>query len=113
MDREPIYTQKFRELLTAAGCVPHRITPYSSWENGYAERFIRSLKERLFRKAIFTSESALRIAMAEFQQYFNEERPHQGIGNNTVKPRADRPSAGAIVRIPRVGGLLNHHERAA
>ena len=113
MDRDPIYTQKFREILAAAGCMPHRITPYSPWENGYAEWFIRSLKESLLRKAIFTSESAVRIALAEFQQYFNEERPHQGIGNNTVKSRADRPSAGEVIRIPRVGGLLNHYVRAA
>ena len=113
MDRDPIYTQKFRDILAVAGCMPHRITPYSPWENGYAERFIRSLKESLLRKAIFTSESALRITLAEFQQYFNEERPHQGIGNTTVKPRVDRPSAGTVIRIPRIGGLLNHYERAA
>ena len=40
---------------------------------------IRSLKEGLLRMAVFTSESALRIALKEFQKYFNEERPRQGI----------------------------------
>ena len=68
MDRDPIYTQKFQDILAVAGCMPHRITPYSPWENGYAERFIRSLKESLLRKAIFTSDSALRIALVKFQQ---------------------------------------------
>jgi len=113
MDRDPIYTEKFRDILADAGCIPHRITPYSPWENGYAERFIRSLKESLLRKAIFTSESALRFALVEFQQHFNEERPHQGIGNQTVKINAERPAIGTVIRIPRVGGLLNHYERVA
>jgi putative transposase len=114
MDRDPLFTQAFRNLLMTSGCSPHRITAYSPWENGYAERFIRSLKESLLRKVIFTSESALRMALTDFQQYFNEERPHQGIGNRTVKNyEATPPSIGTVIRIPRVGGLINHYERVA
>ncbi len=83
-------------------------------ENGYAERFIRSLKESLLRKCLFTSESALRLALAEFQTYFNHERPHQGIGNCTVLGGSTvPPSTGTVVRLPRVGGLINHYERVA
>jgi putative transposase len=114
MDRDPIFTQEFRHLLSQAGCEPHRIAPQSPWENGYAERFIRSLKESLLRKCIFTSESALRLALAEFQTYFNHERPHQGIGNRTVMNSGQVPTTtGKVVRIPRVGGLINHYERVA
>ena len=59
-------------------------------------------------------ESALRLALVEFQTYFNHERPHQGIGNRTVLGSSDVPSSmGTIVRIPRVGGLINHYERVA
>ena len=107
-------TAAFRHLLSEAGCEPHRITPQSPWENGYAERFIRSLKESLLRKCLFTSDAALRLALFEFQTYFNHERPHQGIGNRTVLNSDDvLPSAGNVVRIPRVGGLINHYERVA
>ena len=114
MDRDPIFTQDFRRLLSDAGCEPHRIAPRCPWENGYAERFIRSLKESLLRKCLFTSESALRLALVEFQTYFNHERPHQGIDNRTVIGRNDVPqTAGKVVRIPRVGGLINHYERVA
>ncbi len=114
MDRDPIFTQAFRHLLAEAGCEPHRIAPRCPWENGYAERFIRSLKESLLRKCLFTSESALRLALAEFQTYFNHERPHQGIGNCTVLGGSTvPPSTGTVVRLPRVGGLINHYERVA
>ena len=114
MDRDPIFTEEFRHLLSEAGCEPHRIAPRCPWENGYAERFIRSLKESLLRKCLFTSESALRLALVEFQAYFNHERPHQGIGNRTVlSSRAEPTAMGEVVRIPRIGGLLNHYERVA
>jgi len=114
MDRDPIFTQDFRHLLAEAGSEPHRIAPRCPWENAYAERFIRSLKENLLRKCLFTSESALRLALAEFQAYFNHERPHQGIDNRTVLGNSDVPqSTGKAVRIPRVGGLINHYERVA
>ena len=70
MDRDPIFTEEFRRLLSEAGCEPHRIAPRCPWENGYAERFIRSLKESLLRKCDFDSESALRLALFEFQTYW-------------------------------------------
>ena len=73
MDRDPIFTEEFRQLIAEAGCKPHRIAPRCPWENGYAKRFIRSLKESVLRKCPFTSESALRLALAEFQVYFNRE----------------------------------------
>jgi len=114
MDRDPIFTQDFRHLLAEAGSEPHRIAPRCPWENGYAERLIRSLKENLLRKCLFTSESALRLALADFQIYFNHERPHQGIDNRTVLGNSDVPqSTGKVVRILRVGGLINHYERVA
>jgi hypothetical protein len=44
----------------------------------------------------------------------NNERPHQGIDNRTVLGSSDVPTAtGKVVRIPRVGGLINHYERVA
>jgi transposase InsO family protein len=103
-----------RHLLSEAGCEPHQIAPRCPWENGYAERFIRSLKESLLRKCDFDSQSALRLALFEFQTYWNNERPHQGIDNRTVLGSSDVPTAtGKVVRIPRVGGLINHYERVA
>jgi hypothetical protein len=39
---------------------------------------------------------------------------HQGIDNRTVLGSSDVPRVtGKVVRIPRVGGLLNHYERVA
>ena len=114
MDRDPIFTEEFRHLLSEAGCEPHRIAPQCPWENDYAERIIRSLKESLLRKCIFDSESALRLALVEFQTYFNHERPHQGIENRTVLGGSlSAPSTGKVICVPRVGGLINHYERVA
>ena len=73
---------------------------------------LKELKESMLRKCLFTSESALRLALAEFQAYFNHERPHQGIDNRTVLGSSEAPTVtGKVVRIPRVGGLLNHYPK--
>lgn len=113
MDRDPLFTTAFRQQLRDSGINPHRIRPDSPWENGYAERLIRSLKEGLLQKAVFTSLEALRFACREFQDHFNRERPHQGIGNELVIPSEQPIGKGAVVRQPRIGGLINHYERAA
>ena len=91
-------------VLAEAGCEPHRIAPRCPWENGYAERFIRSLKESLLRKCLFASEAALRLALVEFQTYFNHEQPHQGIGNRTVlSPVLSRQQRGKSFAFPALG----------
>ncbi len=114
MDRDPIFTVAFRHCLRQAGCQPRCIHADSPWENGFAERFIRSLREGLLSKTIFTSEAALRLALKEFQEFFNQERPHQGIGNELVLISDTAPLAtGEVIRQPRIGGLMNHYSRAA
>ncbi len=63
MDRDPIFTEKVRHLLSEAGWQPFRTAPRRPWKNGYAERFIRSLKEILLRKCFFISKAVLRLAL--------------------------------------------------
>lgn len=47
-------------------------------------------------------------SVQKFQTYFDHESPHQGIGNHTVIDSGDvKSSAGKVVRIPRVWGLIN------
>ena len=81
--------------------------------NGYAERMVRTTKNSVLQKVIFTSEAALRVALHQFMDHYLRERPHQSLGNGLIIPQATAPDTTLpIVRRPRVGGLINHYERA-
>jgi len=57
-------------------------SPYHPQTNGKLERFHETLKARL-NLLVFTSPEALRVAMAEFIEFYNRRRYHEGIGNVT------------------------------
>jgi transposase InsO family protein len=55
-------------------------SPYHPQTNGKLERFHETLKARL-NLLVFPSPEALRAAMAEFIEFYNHRRYHEGIGN--------------------------------
>jgi RNA-directed DNA polymerase len=57
-------------------------SPYHPQTNGKLERFHETLKARL-NLLVFTSPEALRATMAEFIEFYNHRRYHEGIGNVT------------------------------
>jgi hypothetical protein len=44
-DRDPLFTETFRETLAATGVKTVRLPPKSPTLNAFAERFVRSIKE--------------------------------------------------------------------
>lgn len=63
--------------------IPHiYCSPYHPQTNGKLERFHQTLKARL-NLLVFTSPEALRAAMAEFIEFYNHRRYHEGIVNVT------------------------------
>jgi hypothetical protein len=55
--------------------------------------------------------------LAEYAEYFNTHRPHQGHGRGNRPPDHDDavviPLAAAIRRRQRFGGIINEYQRAA
>lgn len=64
------------------GITPERITPGSPWENGRHERMHRTLKAEATRPPQANRKQQPR-AFDDFRCEFNEERPHEGIGQKT------------------------------
>ena len=79
LDRDPLYTDAFRNLLRQAGVNVVRLPPRSPNLNAYAERFVRTIKETCLDRMIFFGESPLRRAINEFLEYYHHERNHQGL----------------------------------
>lgn len=111
-DRDTKFTERFKEVLRAAG-VDVVVTPYQAPNcNAYAERFVLSIKSECLDRMIFFGARRLRRAVASYVEHYNRKRPHQGIGN--VHLSGDRAANGGRVRChERLGGLLKHYCRAA
>ncbi len=120
MDRDPLYTEKVLGVFRSGGVMPVCIPPRSPNLNAHAERFVRSVREKCLNHLIILGERHLRRTLDDYLEHYNTERPHQGIGNQHVRPPPDARRAandeagrGRVVRRARLGGLLNSYTRAA
>ena len=78
--------------------------------NCYAERFVRSVREECLDNFIIFSEKHLERILKKYIQYYNEQRPHQGLEQQVPSgylPQTD----GKVVSIPVLSGLHHHYER--
>ncbi len=114
VDRDTKYTQQFRRLIDEGGTEVIQLPPMSPNLNAYAKRFVRSIKDECLGKMIFVGQASLRRAVGEYMAQYHEERNHQGLGNELIRPGPRRAANTALIRgRPRLGGMLNYYYRAA
>jgi len=110
-DRDPLFTNTFRMILGSAGIEAVKLPPKSPNLNAYAERFVRSVKEKCLSKLILSSENQLRHVLSEYLEYYHHERIHQGVDRITEPKHQGR--RGDVICIERLGGLLKSYHRKA
>ncbi len=82
-DNGPGYlAHAFEDYLRLLAIRHIRCSPHHPQTNGKIERFHETLKARL-NLLVYTSPEQLRAAMAEFIEFYNQKRYHEGIGNVT------------------------------
>ena len=109
----PKFDAAFRAILKRAG-VDVVLTAFQAPNmNAFAERFVHSIKSECLGKLIFVGESMLRRTLREFVAHYHEERPHQGRGNEVLRPGPAMTTAGRVHRRERLGGLLSYYHRLA
>jgi len=72
-DRDPLFTEAFREILRSTGMEPLKLPARSPNLNSYAERFVRSAKGECLERMIFFSEAAIWRAASEFLAHYHGE----------------------------------------
>src|SRR5262245_31499759 len=77
--------------------------------NAYAERFVLSVKSECLERIVPLGERHLRAAVREFVDHYHEERPHQGLGNDLIAPRAKVLGTGPMKCCERLGGVLKFY----
>ena len=77
------------------------------WQNGVAERFVRTLREDLLNCIIPYSESVVRARLQEYLRYYNQDRTHSSIDLDSPDGREPPKSADLreIRSASRGGGL--------
>jgi transposase InsO family protein len=85
-----------------------------TYENAYAERFVRSIKDECLDRMIFIGEASLWRAVREFMTHYHVERNHQGLGNRLIRAaHSPVPADQPVERRMRLGGMLSFHHHAA
>jgi putative transposase len=112
-DRDTKYRPHF--LATAAGSgIKELKTPFRTPRaNGICERFIGSLKRDCLDHTLILHRKHLKRVVKEYTAYFNQERPHQGIGQR-IPTFYDQPKAnptGEITSKAYLGGLYHSYSR--
>ena len=76
---------------------------------------IGTLKRDCLHHFVFVSEGHLRRVLAEYREYYNRQRPHQGIGSFPVAVGRGPPEEGreVVESVPVLGGLHHDYRYAA
>ena len=111
-DRDAVYGRDFRQRARRIGIDPIATAVRSPRANAIAERVIGTLRRECLDHMNVLDEQHLLSVLAEFIDYYNQERPHRTLGLQTpeVKPR---PLTGPIRSRPVLNGLHYVYERAA
>ena len=93
-----------------AGVKTIRLPRRSPNLNAFAECWVRTAKEVCVERMIFFGEQSLRVALAELEIYYNQERPHQGLENKIIKPGFENQNPeDQVVCRSRLGNMLNYY----
>ena len=61
---------------------------------------------------IFFGEESFRRAVSSYVEHYHEERPHQSL-DNAPTHGIEQPASGKVISRERLGGILEHYQRAA
>ena len=74
---------EFRAMKLPEGVSNRFIQPGKPWQNGYIESFFGKLRDELLSCELFVRGSELQAALNDFQEHYNNLRPHLGLGGMT------------------------------
>ncbi len=121
-DRDGCFSREFDTVLKHCGAEAIK-TPFRAPNaNAYIERWIRSIREECSNHLGLFGLNRLRRVVRQYKGFFNEQRPHQGIGNRVPIAIDAEPTAqtgkgdtrlGAVRCNEYLGGLLKSYRRAA
>ncbi len=112
-DRDIKYASHFSAVVAGSG-IKELKTPFRAPRaNGICERFMGSLRRECLDHTLILQGKHLQQVVKDYTAYFNQERPHQGIGQR-IPDFYEQPNAnsrGRIISTPYLGGLHHSYSR--
>lgn len=119
-DRDGKFPDLFDAVLADAGIQTVLTGVRMPRMNAVMERWVQTCRREFLDRTLIWNQWHLLDALREFETFYNEHRPHQGIANarplKPLPPPITEPDEIAhlnIRRRQRLGGILNEYEHAA
>jgi len=110
-DNDTLFGKRFSRYLEKLGIKHKKTTVRSPWQNGYAERFVKTCKEEFLDYFIPLNEYHLNVKLEEFIDFYNCNRTHLSLNKDTPvsSPITHKPRDGnyKLVSHPVLGGLYH------
>jgi putative transposase len=119
-DRDGKFPELFDAVLTDAGIKVVLSGIQTPRMNSIMERWVRTCRHELLDRTLIWNQPHLLHALREFEHFYNEHRPHQGLAN--ARPLHPLPTPIAdqdeitrlrVRRHDRLGGILHEYKHAA
>ena len=114
-DNDDKFGRDFDTVAAGTGIIEVLRTPIRAPNaNAVCERFRRSVRAECLDHVLILGEDHLACILRRYCAYFNDARPHQGLGQQVPNgPPASPNAAGVVVELPILGGLHHQYRRAA
>jgi transposase InsO family protein len=113
-DRDTKFTRAFDAIFGAEGIRVIQTPPRAPKANAFAERFVRTIRHECLDWTIIRGRGHLKAVLDEYVEHYNTHRPHRSLELASPEPDTrDQLSAGAVIRLPILGGLINEYTRRA
>ncbi len=110
-DRDAKFPASF-DTVFAAENMEVILTPYRAPNaNAYAERWVRSVREECLDHLLIFSERHLDSVLKEYNRYYNQARPHQGLRQQIPESTHQYSARGVVQRRNVLGGLIHDYYR--
>ena len=112
-DRDSKFTQEFDTVFQSEGTQIIQ-TPFRAPNaNSYAERWVRTVREECLDQILILNEPHLKRVLKTYDDYYNRQRPHQGLRQQSPIPRTPQNTSGKVRNRKVLGGIINDYYRSA
>jgi len=116
-DRDSKFGVTFDRVAKTSG-IELLKTPYHTPQaNAICERFLGSVRRECLDHLLIVQEKQLQRVLKAYVAYFNQARPHQGIGqqipDSAGSSRDTTPKGSKVVAVPILAGLHHDYRKAA
>jgi putative transposase len=110
-DHDSKFGSCFHRVATTSGIKLLKTPVHAPRANAICERFLRSVRQECLDHLLILQEKELQRVLKAYVAYFNQARPHQGIGQQLPERLRSVPSSqdagNKVIARPVMGGL--HH----